>query len=97
VGEFAGPASGSFDEWVAFYKCWSVNTAPSSKEASTTKTSIPCGFVIDEEFGGQYMRETGYRPDRLAEFAVNGVGFAPHTFHVQEHCACWFYRSVCPF
>ncbi|KAF2832780.1 hypothetical protein CC86DRAFT_237902, partial [Ophiobolus disseminans] len=28
IGEFAGPTSGAFDKWVAFYKCWPVTVTP---------------------------------------------------------------------
>ena len=90
IGEFAGPTSGSFDKWVAFYKCWSATVAQRTLE----EEAIPCGYSIDDKFGKQFLRETGYKPNRVADFAVNGEDFNPESFRVAEYCDCWWYRLV---
>ena len=77
-----------------FYKCSAtVVSAPGPIEkASTASGSIPCGFVVDDVFGQLSLLNTGYRPIRLANFAVSGVQYAPKSFHIDEYCSCWFYR-----
>ena len=96
IGEFAGPTSGSFDKWVAFYKCWSAAVAVSPREETTSAPeAIPCGYTVDDDkFGKQFLRETGYKPVRVADFAVNGEDFNPEHFRVAEYCDCWWYRLV---
>jgi hypothetical protein len=95
IGDFKGPTAGKFDVWVQRYMCWThaaaVARSPDSLDTVST-TALPCGHVIDGVYGQQDLRDTGYRPRKLADFAVDGVEYSPEKFHIADYCDCWFYR-----
>jgi hypothetical protein len=97
-GEFTGPATGAFAEWVTCYKCQATtsnDTALSPLNTNSVSTrAIPCGQTLTASRGQHSLSET--RKDHVFKFAINGEMYVPVEFHVTHGCTCRFYTYVYP-
>ncbi|KAH3980225.1 hypothetical protein HBH52_089540 [Parastagonospora nodorum] len=97
IGEYYGPVTGKFEEWIAFYKCFVVNGKEVAARAPEDDDEmIPCGQVTTAAGDTHDLNETTKNAGQHAEFTVNGERYEPWPFHVTDTCTCNFFRLVYP-